>query len=159
MRRRYLWATLLISLAACDKKPAADVPAPPPPPAGPVSAAPGDLSAHTWTLVALGERSNPTGAGDKAPDLTFASAESRAAGFAGCNRFSGSYTLAGDSLRFGPLMSTKMACPGQDQVEVGYLAALGATVTFTMADSSLILHGAGGTKLAEFTATKVEGRQ
>ncbi|HWA15499.1 MAG TPA: META domain-containing protein [Gemmatimonadales bacterium] len=74
----------------------------------------------------------------------------RASGFAGCNRFSGTYTVAGDSLRFGPLMSTKMACPGQDQVEGGYLAALGATVTYTLADTSLILQGAGGTRLAEF---------
>jgi heat shock protein HslJ len=141
---------LAAALAACDKKPAADVPSTPPPAPAPASPAATDLTSHTWTLVALGDRSNPLGAGDKAPDLTFAAAESRASGFAGCNRFSGSYTVAGDSLHFGPLMSTKMACPGQDQVEVGYLAALGAVMTYTLADSALILHGAGGTKLAEF---------
>jgi heat shock protein HslJ len=148
---RPLMVTLLLgSLAACDKKPAADVPSTPTPSPVPATPAAADLTAHNWILVALGERANPLGAGDKAPDLTFSSAESRASGFAGCNRFSGSYAVTGDSLHFGPLMSTKMACPGQDQVEVGYLAALGAAVTYTLADSSLILHGAGGTKLAEF---------
>lgn len=150
MSRPMMVTLLLASLAACDKKPAVDVPVTPPPTPAPASPIATDLTAHTWTLVALGDRANPTGAGDKAPDLTFAAAESRVSGFAGCNRFSGTYTVVGDSLHFGPLMSTKMACPGQDQVEVGYLAALGAAVTFTMADSSLILHGAGGTKLAEF---------
>jgi heat shock protein HslJ len=148
---RPLMVTLLAgSLAACDKKPAADVPSTPSPTPAPVTPATADLTAHTWTLVALGERANPVGAGDRAPDLTFSAAESRASGFAGCNRFSGTYTTMGDSLHFGPLMSTKMACPGQDQVEVGYLAALSAVVTYTLADSSLILHGAGGTKLAAF---------
>jgi heat shock protein HslJ len=141
---------LAASLAACGKKPAADIPSPPPSTPAPATPATADLTAHRWSLVALGERANPLGAGERAPDLAFSAAESRASGFAGCNRFSGTYTVMGDSLHFGPLMSTKMACPGQDQVEVGYLSALSAVVTYTLADSSLILHGAGGTKLAEF---------
>jgi heat shock protein HslJ len=150
MKHSILLSLLLPTAAACDRKPAADVPSPPPPPPAAVSPAAADLSAHPWTLVVLGERPNPLGAGGKAPDLTFAPATSRASGFAGCNRFSGNFTVAGDSLHFGPLLSTKMACPGNDQVEVGYLAALGAVVTYTLADSSLILHGPGGAKLAEF---------
>jgi len=36
--------------------------------------------------------------------------EGRAAGHSGCNRFTGSYTQQGESLKFGPLASTKMAC-------------------------------------------------
>lgn len=153
MVRPHLFS-LLILAAACSPKPAADVPADPPPTPPAATPAATDIAAHTWTLVQLGDRPNPVGAGDKAPDLSFASAESRASGFAGCNRFSGSYTITGDSLTFGPLMSTKMACPGRDQVEVGYLAALGAVVTYTIADSTLILHGAGGTKLAELRNRK-----
>lgn len=150
MNRSIAVAALILGVAACDRKPAADVPSPAPPTPALSTPVANDLAAYTWTLVLLGERANPLGAGDKAPDLTFTAAESRASGFAGCNRFSGAYTVAGDSLHFGPLLSTKMACPGSDQVEVGYLAALGAVVTYTLADSSLILHGAGGGKLAEF---------
>lgn len=143
-------ALSMILLAACGQKPAADVPADPPPNPPPATAGADGLTASPWTLVKLGEREHPVGMGDKAPDLRFDAAESRASGFAGCNRFSGGYTVKGDSLVFGPLMSTKMACPGSDQVESGYLAALGAVATFTIADSTLILLGAGGTKLAEF---------
>ena len=36
--------------------------------------------------------------------------EGRVAGSGGCNRFSGAYTQEGDTVRIGPLMSTRMAC-------------------------------------------------
>jgi hypothetical protein len=37
--------------------------------------------------------------------------EGRVAGHSGCNRYTGSFTQDGDSLKLGPLASTKMACP------------------------------------------------
>src|SRR5262245_48606976 len=36
--------------------------------------------------------------------------DGRAVGRAGCNNYSGTYERAGDSLSFGPVVSTKMAC-------------------------------------------------
>jgi heat shock protein HslJ len=36
----------------------------------------------------------------------------RLSGQAGCNRFSGGYTLGGDTLTPGALAMTRMACPG-----------------------------------------------
>ena len=45
-------------------------------------------------------------------------------GNATCNRFTGSYTVAGSALSFGPLASTRMACPEMG-LETAYLAALG----------------------------------
>ena len=39
-------------------------------------------------------------------------------GFGGCNNFSGKYTLDGEDLTFGPLMSTRKACgPATDEQE------------------------------------------
>ena len=35
----------------------------------------------------------------------------RLSGRAGCNRFSGTYSITGDRLSVGPLMATRMACP------------------------------------------------
>ena len=35
----------------------------------------------------------------------------RLSGFAGCNNFSGGYSLEGDQLKIGPVASTQMACP------------------------------------------------
>ncbi len=99
--------------------------------------------------MALGERAAPLGADDRPLTLRLESGASRAVGFAGCNRYSGSYTLAGDSLKFGPAISTKMSCGASDEVERSYLATLPLVVTYAVADDTLTLNGPGGT-LARF---------
>ncbi len=143
---RLLSALGALALLACQK-----TPAPPPADSGspstPEAGAPLALVGHRWVLAKLGEREHPVGAGDRPPTLSFEG--DRAAGFAGCNRFSGSYTAGADSLTFGPLLSTKMACPGADQVEAGYLAALAATRTYAATDRTLTLRGDGAI-VAEF---------
>ena len=58
---------------------------------------------------------------------------SRAAGFAGCNRFAGHYTLSGQDLKFGPMAATKMSCD-QMKTEDRYLAALAVVVGWSLAD-------------------------
>ena len=46
---------------------------------------------------------------------------------AGCNTFNASYTVTGDAIEIGPIMSTKMACEEpMASVEAAYLAALEA---------------------------------
>jgi heat shock protein HslJ len=48
------------------------------------------------------------------------------AGSGGCNRYTGPYTLDGDSLELGQLATTQMACPPPaDAIERAYLSALG----------------------------------
>ena len=107
------------------------------PPAEPPAAT--SITGREWVLVALGERSSPVGAGGKPATIRFDSASSRAAGFAGCNQFSGGYTLGPGSLSFGPLLSTKMACADGDELERGFLAALPRVTTYAAADSMLTL--------------------
>jgi heat shock protein HslJ len=45
------------------------------------------------------------------PHLLFDPATRRVSGFTGCNRLSGGYTVEGDRLTFGPMATTRMACP------------------------------------------------
>ncbi|MDR5833420.1 META domain-containing protein [Caballeronia sp. LZ034LL] len=45
-------------------------------------------------------------------DFSTSSGRRRASGFAGCNRFAGTYDLKDGKLSFGPLAGTRMACPG-----------------------------------------------
>lgn len=62
-----------------------------------------------------------------APTLTLDtnSGQRRASGFAGCNRFSGTYNLASGNMTFGPLATTRKACgPDADRLEQAYLDAL-----------------------------------
>jgi heat shock protein HslJ len=44
-------------------------------------------------------------------ELVFAAQENRVAGSVGCNLLQGSFQLDADQLRFGPLATTRMACP------------------------------------------------
>lgn len=54
--------------------------------------------------------------------------DGRAVGRAGCNNYSSKYTRAGDSITFGPTISTKMACaPELMNLEQSYLGTLDAT--------------------------------
>lgn len=109
------------------------------------------LSGREWVLIALGERSEPTGAGGRPATLRFDAATALASGFAGCNGFSAPYTIDGDSLKFGPAVSTKMFCTGGMELETGYFAALATVVTHRAQDSTLTLSGAEG-PVAEFRA-------
>jgi len=109
------------------------------------------LDNREWALVALGEVAAPVGAGNRPATIQFDPTTGRAAGFAGCNRYSAGYTVAGDSLTFGPAISTKMACADGDQLERGYLAMLPAIRSYALSDSTLTLNGSDG-PLARFRA-------
>ena len=50
------------------------------------------------------------------PTIEFV-ANGRAAGTDGCNRVSAPYTLNGERITFGPMIATRMACPGADEVD------------------------------------------
>lgn len=109
------------------------------------------LTGREWDLIALGERTNPTGAGGRPATLRFDATTSEALGFAGCNGFSAPYTGGGDSLVFGPAVSTKMFCPDGMELETGYLGALATVVTHQVQDSTLTLSAASG-PVARFRA-------
>jgi putative lipoprotein len=104
-----------------------------------------------WALVTLGDSAAPRGAGGKPATIRFDSAAAHAGGFAGCNRYSAPYTVAGDSLGFGPAISTKMACADGDALERAYLAIIPEVTGFRVTDSTLTLTGSTGT-LAVFHA-------
>ncbi|HEY9425976.1 MAG TPA: META domain-containing protein [Gemmatimonadaceae bacterium] len=104
-----------------------------------------------WALVTLGDSAAPQGSGGKPATIRFDSAASRAAGFAGCNRYSAPYTIAGDSLGFGPAISTKMACAEGDSLERAYLAIIPDVTGYQATDSTLTLTGSSGA-LAVFRA-------
>ena len=71
-------------------------------------------------------------------------------GNGGCNHFFGSYTISGDAIKIGPLMSTRMGCPGTIRLEATFLGVLQAASTFEQDGTKLVLFDAAGTKLAQF---------
>ncbi len=147
-----LAAAVLLCLAlACSSKP----PSPDQAPAAasdtspPASDAGLPLDGREWSLVALGDAAAPAGAGGRPATIQFDIANGRASGFAGCNRYSASFTVEGERLTFGPAMSTKMACEDGDELERRYLPVLPDVTGYQQSDSTLSLVGANGS-LARF---------
>jgi putative lipoprotein len=133
-----LEAVTLIMLAACHSAP----PGGTAPAASPVGV--------EWTLSSLGGQPAGKGAGDKPATLLLTDISGRASGFAGCNQFSGTYSLAGNSLTFGPLALTRMACADGSELERRYTMALEQTTDFKVTSQGLELRK-GSTLLARFT--------
>jgi heat shock protein HslJ len=76
-------------------------------------------------------------------------ADGRATGRGGCNSYGGAYTLGGNTLGFGPMAATKMACaaPLMDQ-EQRYFDALARVTRYAVADDgALVLTTADGQAL------------
>lgn len=99
------------------------------------------LYGPTWTLVHLRGAAAPMGAGGRPATLIFYSGTQRtAAGFAGCNRWSSTYTIAPpDSIAFTAPIATKMACDQGMQLETDFLALITRASRIARRDSTLVL--------------------
>jgi heat shock protein HslJ len=115
----------------------------PPTPGGPA-----DFRAATagseWELTELAGQPAPTGVGGRRATLRFEPDTARVAGFAGCNRYFGTYTIDGSALRFGPIGMTMMACAEGMGLEKQLGAAFEATRSYTLNANQLTLVGSNG---------------
>lgn len=135
---------LLAAALACS-------PAPHPGAGGPDSAPPRaaastgstPLEGTTWHLAEVGGQPVPATEAPSRPSMRLTANGRKVQGSAGCNRMMGSYELNGASLKFGPIMSTKMACPAMD-TEQAFLKALESTSRYEINGSSLTLYGPDG---------------
>ena len=103
--------------------------------------APMALAGTSWTFVSIG---GVRVAGDRPASLEFE--DNRLSGSAGCNRFSGSYAIDGRTLTAGPLMATKMACPGSGMTqESAFFALMRGPVSLGFpSDGTMEITGADG---------------
>ena len=100
------------------------------------------IAPSEWALIELDNQ--PLPAVSQAPTLVLAE-DGKANGFAGCNQFAGTYTLAAGQLTFSPLAATRMFCGETMNLEQQYLSALGSTRTYRQTADSLELVGDNGT--------------
>ena len=110
-----------------------------------------NLENTNWTLVSYFDgtaiQQPPADA-----EVTLAFADGAAGGKSGCNRYQSAVTIGDDTLRFGPTMGTKMACPlPVMEVEQAYLRALEMVATWRIANSMLELQDSGGRTILTFT--------
>ncbi|MBE8722352.1 META domain-containing protein [Sphingobacterium pedocola] len=82
---------------------------------------------------------------NKKPTITFDTATNKVSGNSSCNSYSGAVTLDGNAIKFGPLASTKMACPGNGEStffqtldKVNTYSINENTLTFIMGDIAIM---------------------
>ncbi len=108
--------------------------------AAPSAPAPEPLWGSEWRLQSIaGQAALP----QPAATLLFPQ-PGHAVGHGSCNRFSGMVEIDRDRLKFGPLMSTKMACiGGASEQESRYLGALQKAQRYEVQGDTLLIHAQG----------------
>ena len=99
-----------------------------------------DLPGTSWVLAEL-DGVDPVA--EAAPTIEFAE-DGTVSGSTGCNTFTGSVTIDGTSLEFGPLATTRMACadPAVNEQEQAFLLALEGVTSYTIDEEGrLVLEG------------------
>jgi heat shock protein HslJ len=109
------------------------------------------LTGNTWELSSLlGSGVDLTKFQGGIPTLNFLD-EGRLAGFAGCNNFSGGFSLEGNGIMLDPGAMTRKACP--ESGEDDFLAVLGRVKNFKVIKEKLTLLD-GDTELMSFIPKK-----
>ena len=79
------------------------------------------------------------------PQLEFHKVDGKVLGTTGCNRLNGTYTTTGNNIAFGPLLTTKMACPGKGEAQ--FVQVLNEVSSFKIVNLKLYLFSGSTEKL------------
>lgn len=100
-----------------------------------------------WRPIRIGDRPVIVSDGRQEPWIELDPRSMRVTGSGGCNRITGRYESGDGGLRFGPLISTKMACVSME-TETAFLRALGETRSYRVRGRTLDLLDDRGRLLA-----------
>jgi len=103
---------------------------------------------NSWRLIEMHGKPLSLGEGQQNPFLTLETRENRMHGFAGCNRFSGTYLVKGEILLLNKMISTRMACLGGMVIEDEFFRILSATEGYRIEGNILELCDRHGIVLA-----------
>ncbi len=103
-----------------------------------------------WKLMTLGDMTVNVASEQREPYLVLHADEQRVAGYGGCNRLLGSYSLSGDSLTFSQMAGTMMACDEGMEYEQAFHDALGKVASWRIDGERLELLDGNGTAVAQF---------
>jgi heat shock protein HslJ len=144
MRRRFAMVLLPVVLSACARSGG-----------GSGAAASPELINTYWKLMELGGKPVAVTDNQREPYIVLRPDPKQVNGSGGCNRLFGSYETSGstgNSLTFGGVGSTKMACPSGMETEAAFLPALGRVARWHITGQQLELSDSSGTLLARFEA-------
>ncbi len=92
-----------------------------------------------WRVIEIGGEPVATDSGVKTPFFFLESKGNRVKGFAGCNRFFGTFLMKGDVFVFNKIASTRMACQKGTILENNFFGALDKTEAYKLEKNLLIL--------------------
>jgi heat shock protein HslJ len=105
-----------------------------------------------WKATELLGKPVPPASRNREAHLVFEQ-DSRVAGADGCNRITGTYERTAEAIKFGPLVSTRMACVDTGEIERAFREALQKTGRWKIVGNELELSEIGGSRLARFEAS------
>jgi heat shock protein HslJ len=110
------------------------------------------LEDTTWNLTRLGPKDVVASENHRQPYIVLDSSNKRVTGSGGCNRLNGTYILEKQTIHFGPIASTMMACPSGMEVEGTFLRALDKVHSWKLHGNELELQDEDGAFLLRFEA-------
>lgn len=113
------------------------------------------LAGTEWRLVSLGPPGSETDVVTGTTVTVRLGEDGRASGSTGCNTYSGTYEVRGDTISFGRLASTRRACLDQNanEQERRFLAALEAANRFRLSSNRLTIISDRGRMILNFVST------
>jgi heat shock protein HslJ len=114
------------------------------------------LTTTYWRAIEIAGKPAPAQAANREAHLSFQPA-GRVTGSDGCNKLSGTYTLTADTIAFGQVVSTQMACVDTADTDRAFQAALRSTTRWKIAGDRLELLDAAGKVLVAFQARPAPG--
>lgn len=105
-----------------------------------------------WKLTRLGDTPVAVVDNRREAHLVLHTENQRVAGSTGCNRLMGRYRLEGQTLRFGQMATTMMACMEGAETEQAFLAALERVRAWEVKGPQLTLKDDQGRDVAHFEA-------
>ena len=105
-----------------------------------------------WKATELVGKPVPPASRNREAHLVFEQ-DGRMAGADGCNRITGTYERTAEAIKFGPLVSTRMACVDTGEIERAFREALQKTGRWKIVGNELELSDIGGSRLARFDAS------
>ena len=120
---------------------------------------PTPLTGTTWLLTGYNDGKNSFVMVLSGTEITaIFGADGNFSGSAGCNNYTASYQVEGETILVGPVATTRMMCAEPEGImeqESGYLAALESGVTYQINGDTLQVFDDAGMRMASYTETKV----
>jgi heat shock protein HslJ len=112
------------------------------------------LVGTAWTLTSISSGDAVTSIVSGTEITTGFAPDETVSGSAGCNRFHGTYTWAGDRLSFSSIATTKMACADYVMAQEGvFLDAMGEVASYAIDGTQLTLLDGSGANLLGFAGS------